>query len=426
MVQERLIEEPLFKLAQMFMGLFVVFFIYLALPSWLGLATVVLSVGYMFVARSFLFLVLCFLNFSIGIAFDYYLRVQSQSFSFYYGNGVSVDYLAFVSLSLFVFFSCVDSYVRSDRSGVTIPAFIYKVSSLWYYPCFLMLVGCSLFVYVNAGSFLSDAFDLRELKKFSFLEYFSFVLLFFVLSARTKKRRVVSYFVVGFFVAALLMASYRMAAIIMALSLVYAVYNGQVIRRYYLVCGWLLLYWGLALIGYYRFGVYDVDFYNLLGYKYGGYLDNTFTGVIETALIYTSVSVGEDFISILGHLVGAILPLPGSLIPDEWIYYVRVYEVHFGRIPGGGLLAGFVIYFHYMLLPFFTVYVVFAYHGARFLDRSGGLVVLSSIMNFVLFVSVCRWWLYGPYVLFKFLGVFFVFYFINKFLFSLDARRFVL
>lgn len=389
-----------------------------------GIYIIFLSLAGIYFSRSFVALVFSFLSVSLGLAFDYYLRVRLNDFGFYYGNGSTVQYLALITMLYMVWFYWLDRVSSSNGKGVVIRSFDIKISSLFYYPSFLLIVFVSFFVAKNAGSFLSSNFELSELSKYSFLEYMAFIVLLFIKSSNSVNKSRISYFVSFCFVLVLLMASYRMVAIIMMLTILFCYFNGRVLRRWPFVLLWVLSYFSLAAVSYLRYGVDDISLYNLLGYKYGGVLDNTFTGVIETALIYSSVSNGESFIGILKHLVGVLAPLPGSFIPDSWIYYVRLYEVHLGRIPGGGLLTGFFIYFNFMLLPFYMLYKAFAFYPAFFGVRNKCSLFynMSSIFYFVVFISVARWWLYGPYVLFKFLGVAFLLFILNGILKSFVNR----
>ncbi len=385
-------------------------------PEYIGLYGMLLCFVCIFTCKSFLTLVLGFLNFSVSIAFDYYLRVWPHGFEFYDLRGIGVEELALFSTLAFLVVLYLDFiYLRRGESGVSIPNIQFDVSHKLYWPLLLAVSFCIVFVALNAGSLFSSEFSLAELKKYSFLEYFSVIVFFFILSSRDNFRLYLSLFVSALFVGTLLMASYRMVAIIIVMTIVLAFYRGKQLHRGYLIGGWGLIYVLMALISYFRGGLYDIGLSQLLGYKDFGYLDNTFTGVIETALIYSSIYEEVDFSIRFFEFIGVLLPLPGFLLPDSMIYYSDLDSRYFGRIPGGGLLAGFFYYFDFLFVPVWFFYIGAVYYCL-------GLEKVTSWfysgLVFVMFVSVSRWWLYGPYVLFKFLGVFFLFVVINKALLS--------
>ncbi|CCU72970.1 hypothetical protein [Thalassolituus oleivorans] len=392
----------------------ITFVIFLLFDSYLGLYGVFLSLICLIVCRSFVTMILGFLNFSVSIAFDYYLRVWGYGYEFYDGRGVSVELLAAISVLLFLYVLFLDVYFACslrDHSlrGVVIPRLEYTAHKILYIPLLLSVGFCSVFIFKNSGSMLSSDFDLQELEKYSFLEYLS-VVIFFLLRADVSKRlRNLAFLVSCLLVLSAIIASYRMVSIIYVMSIIISLLPGKAISRWLMLASWVLLYILMAFISYYRGGSYDIGISQILGYKDFGYLDNTFSGVIETALIYSSIYQNLNFIDRFMELIGTVLPLPGSLIPNHMIYYYDLASKYVGRIPGGGLLAGFVWYFDYLLLLFIVPYFYMVY---RRIFQGGGQFTLA--MTFVFFVSVSRWWLYGPYVLFKFLGVFLIFLVIER------------
>ncbi len=385
--------------------------------SYLGIVGILLSTLGVFTSKNLLTLVLSFLNFSVSVAFDYYLRVWMHGYEFYDEGGIGVVYLCVISTLLYLYILSLDWYFYAGVSPeykvhVEVPDIKYVASAYMYYPLLIMVIWCSFFVYANAGSMFSISFDLKELKKFSFLEYFSVIIFFLLRSNVSIQKRNVALALCFVLVAVILLASYRMVSIIFLMSIALAVFSGLRVNRVWVILAWVVFYIWLAAISYIRGDGLSIDFYKILGYKEYGYLDNTFTGVIETALIYSSIYENNTYVIRLFEFIGVLLPVPGSFIPDFMVYYNDLSDKYIGRIPGGGLLAGFVIYFDYLLVPFVLLYAYIAYR-----KMSIGMDAIWSVaMAFVFFVSVSRWWLYGPYVLFRFLGVFLVFLLLDSLL----------
>jgi hypothetical protein len=381
-------------------------------PSYVGIYGIVLSVIGIASGRSLLTVLLSFLNFSVSIAFDYYLRVWDYGYEFYDGRGISIEYLSFVSVCLFVYVLSLDwRYINPSlgKKYIVVPSVVYQSHSKMYYPLLLLVIWCAGFVFSRAGSMFSSTFSLDELQKYSFLEYFSVIIFFLLRAVVSDFRRNVALFFCSLLVVVMLLASYRMVSIIYFLTIIIAIAPGFKINRSYAIFAWLAFYVSFAFIGYIRGDGSSLSFSTLLGYKDYGYLDNTFTGVIETALIYSSIYEVNTLAVRIGEFIGTMLPVPGFLIPDNMIYYYDLESKYDGRIPGGGLLAGFVIYYDFLLLPVLLGYLLIAYKAYSNPVQS---IWLTSF-GFVALVSVSRWWLYGPYVLFKFLGVFLLFYVID-------------
>lgn len=375
--------------------------------SLLGVLTVALSIFFIIKTRNFLIFVLSAYNIMTGLAFDYYLRVRPHAFDFYYGNGSSVEFLCILSIACYI----VIAYMGDDKENgftksMTIQAKLPEFSSLLYYPFLLSIVGCSLFILKNESTILTNSFDLRELVKYPFLEYFGIIVLFAIGAAKNSKpKEFAVYGAALFLVLVCLATSYRMVAIVIGLSIFFTKYRNVPINKNLMIFIGIFFYSILMIISYVRLGANSLELSRLLGYV-DGRLDNTFSGVIETALMYTSVSYNQPLSQNLMHFAGTILPLPSSLLPDSMSYVFNIFKVHPGKIPGGGLLAGFFIYFNYILIiPVFT----FLFFSLRYRNKNA----LFGSMYFICFICVSRWWLYGPFVFFKFSGIFFVIYLLN-------------
>jgi hypothetical protein len=386
--------------------------VYICTPTYIGLLTIIFSLAGIVLSRTPLFLFLSFLTFSLGVAFDYYIRV-SPYFYFYLKNGVSVEYLCFVSGLLYSFFLYFDRYTESPSLRyVSIDVNFPKVSRYYYCPLLLLVLFVSNFIINNTSNLLSGDFDAYDLQKYPLLEYMGIILAFLILSAkRNGKFYLYTAYVVGSgFIFLCLITSYRMVAIISALSMIFVSQNKKRINKVPLALVWLFSYVILTFISYFRIGIFDVNLENILGYQ-NGHLDNTFTGVIETALIYTGMYSKLGFDQVFAHLIGTILPLPNSLIPDSMLYIVEANRRY--NMPGGGALAGFVIYFSYFLLIPFLSYV-------RFATKHANKNRFAAVMCLILFSTITRWWLYGPFVIFKFFGAFLILYGLNHVLLSCE------
>lgn len=381
--------------------------IYLFDSNTLGIFTVLLSIFFIMKTESFLVFLLSFYNIMIGIAFDYYLRVRPYAFDFYFGNGASVEYLCLLSILIYLAINCLERQKKVWSSTVIIRARKPEFSRLIYYPFLLAIIGCSLFILKNERTILSSTFNIRELVKYPFLEYFGIIVLFAIGSARdSKAKEIFAYAASTFLILVCLLTSYRMVAIVIGLSLIFSRYCGVAVKKSLLLSFGAFFYSALMVISYIRLGASDIGISHIFGYVDNGRLDNTFSGVIETALIYTAVSQTQSFSQNIMHLIGTIAPLPSSFMPDSTSYLVNLFEIHRGKIPGGGLLAGFFIYFNYLLaIPVFA----FLFFALRYSTRK----VIFGAMYFICFICVSRWWLYGPFVFFKFFGIFFLLYLIN-------------
>ena len=392
--------------------------IYLVAPTYLGIATIGISALCMVKTKNLLCLLLSCLNISTGVAFDYFLRAKLHTYTFYFNNGISGELLCLVSIITFIAITTMASFYEPDiKSGVTIPAILPKFSSFLYIPCVLLILGCITFIISSEKSVFSQTFDAYELQKYPFLEYIGLIVMFAVGSANGgKKKEFIAYIVSAIFILTCLITSYRMVAIVTTLALIFMRYNNKIISKKFVITAWLSSYVVLTAISYLRLGIFDISPENVLGYV-NGRLDNTFTGVIETALIYSGVAAKQDITTNLLHLIGTIAPLPNSLLPTAMLYIENVHEVHSGKIPGGGLLAGFFVYFNYLLVGPVFVFLYLAFKKSKSSRICGALY-------FIAFICIARWWLYGPFVFFKFTGVFLGIYLANLIALNVEKRGF--
>lgn len=359
-----------------------------------------------YLSRSITFLFLSFINFSLSIAFDNFIRADPH-FYFYDGSGTTASYLCLISTLIYCAIGIIDvTHPPSKIKGQLIHFKAPTVSPALFWPLVLTIIITAFFIIINGEFILSASYDAYELQKYPFLEYISLVIAFTIQSTRglSRRHRLASYWASIFYISICLATSYRMVAIICSLSLFMMTFNGRIIRKHYLVLVWLCAYVGLTYISYWRIGHYNIDISNIFGYI-NGRMDNTFTGVIETALIYTSIaqqqSLSENFI----YMIGALLPIPNSFIPDQMLYIVDAAKRY--HFPGGGALAGFVIYFNYTYL---APYLTYIYLSFKYSHRGN----IFSWMYLITFITITRWWLYGPYVIFKFLGILTILMITNK------------
>ncbi|MCO7472015.1 hypothetical protein NJG16_18240 [Stenotrophomonas maltophilia] len=362
-------------------------------------------------SRTIVYLFLSFINFSLSIAFDNFLRVD-PIFYFYDGTGVTVGYLCLVSTLLYCVIGMLDMTRKGSGRGLLIDFRFPEVSAGIFWPFALVVLGIAVFVFQSESFVLSTRYDAYELQKYPFLEYVGLLIAFMLQAAKgSRLRRVVGLSVALVYIVVCLATSYRMVAIICSLATFMVIYNGRKVGKPLLVSCWLGAYVGLTYISYWRIGIFEVSLENIFGYV-NGRMDNTFTGVIETALIYTSIAKTQGVMENLGYLLGALLPVPNSLIPDSMLYIVDAMQRY--KFPGGGALAGFIIYFRYLYAIPYLWFIYIAFKRSHL----GG---IASGMYLILFITVTRWWLYGPYVIFKFFGVLLLIMLVNKFALGVGA-----
>lgn len=368
-----------------------------------GLAGCVISLFGIFLSRTIVFLFLSFLNFSLSIAFDNFIRVDKY-FYFYRGDYSEVYTLSVVSLIAYCVIGILDM-LRSSGSGRFLINFEFpKISRLYYWPCVAIIVFSAIFIIRSESFVFSSDYNAYELRKYPFLEYISILIAFMLFS--DSRKRFLSYIVAAFFIVTMIATSYRMVGIICTLSVMMVMFNKVNLRKSLLVAAWLGAYVFLTYISYWRLGHFDVSLENLFGY-FNGRLDNTFTGVIETALAYVHISSDLPLGENIGYLIGTLLPVPNTFIPDSMLYILDAKEKY--TFPGGGALAGFFMYFNYLLAIPYLWYFIVAFKGSLRPSFASG-------MYFILAITITRWWLYGPYVIFKFLGVMSILLFINMLL----------
>lgn len=389
----------------------------LILPAYGGIALMITATITVFTANHLFTVILGLLNVSLAIAFDYFLRAHPNGFEFYRQNSISASHLLITTTILYLAILIIDGVKHGGRAKIRIEIKMPRISRLLFYPLLFSVIWCIYFVTTNGSNIFSRSFSLDELAKFPFLEYFSIVVIFLILAAKqaeSNRKLYAAVFLSAALVTVLLLSSYRMVAVITTLALIISLKNNSTITRSHILLLWLIAYPGLAAISYYRQGVFDISLANIFGYQ-NGFLDNTFTGVIETALIYISTSAQHDANDTIRLLAGVLAPLPNTLIPDSFLYHIDVYERYRGRIPGGGLLSGFIVYFDYLLAPFVILYIYFSCKRANHGIITGAMYIISTI-------TITRWWLYGPYVLFKFFGFFLALTVVNKVLLLIEKN----
>lgn len=389
----------------------------LALPTYGGIALLIAAIITTITANHLFTIILGFLNISLAIAFDYFLRTHPNGFEFYRQNSITASHLLVTTSVTYLAILLIDGFRAGGKAEIKIEISTPRISQLLFYPLCISVIWCIYFVTTRGGNIFHQTFALDELSKFPFLEYFSIIVFFLILSARQSEDNWKIYgasLLSAALVATFLLSSYRMVAIITSLSLLVSLKNHSTIKRSHILILWLVGYPGLAIISYYRQGIFDVSLANIVGYK-NGILDNTFTGVIETALIYIATSAQHDIDTTVKFLIGTLAPLPNTFIPDSFLYHIDVYERHRGRIPGGGLLPGFFIYLEYLLAPFFLAYIYIA-------CKRAGKGIMPGAMYMICTITVTRWWLYGPYVLFKFIGLFLILLATNNILAFMERK----
>lgn len=391
------------------------FFIYILSPKYIGIYSILIACITMASSRGGVLLFLSFLNFSLGVAFNYFIQVD-QKFYFYRSNGVTAAYLCLVSSCIFLFIAYFDALSsRKIKDGCLIDVKLPNVSGILFFPYVAVVICTIVFILKSESNLLKIGFDAYELQKYPFLEYFGLILMFMVEAAKKGGgKRIVFANIVGLaFILTCLITSYRMVAIISSLSLLFVAFNSKTISKFPIIILWLVAYTGLTYISYIRLGNFDITIDNIFGYV-NGRLDNTFTGVIETGLIYTAIGKGQQFGENLLYLIGTILPVPNTFIPDNMLYTVDAYKRYY--LPGGGLLAGFVIYFNYFLTIPIVYFIFIAFLKSKNNAIAGGMYLIT-------FITVTRWWLYGPYVIFKFFGVFIFLCGINRIAKIIELRK---
>ena len=373
----------------------------------IGIIIILISIIGTFTSRNLVVMIFSLMNIFLGHAFFNYID-QGNPFVFYYSNGIEIEYLAKVTFSVINIIYFLDyKYTNYNFHSLNFKIKTYQINQKFFFPIFFIIFFTAMFLFLKEINVFSEGFNKLELEKFSFLEYLSILIFFLFASIREKKTNyLLAIFVVSFLIIVSLLSSFRLVAIIYSLSLFFCMSKENTTNRLLFLFFTLVGGYVVSVIGLYRGWIPSADLLSLVGYK-NGILDNTFTGIIETALIYSSSSTEQNIFQNIKFLIGVILPLPNSLIPDDFLYYKEIYTKHFGRIPGGGLLSGFIIYFNYLLVPFILFYFHYAFKHAK--DNKH-----SAAMYYIILVTLPRWWLYGPYVLFKFLSFYFVVYIITQ------------
>jgi hypothetical protein len=152
-------------------------------------------------------------------------------------------------------------------------------------------------------------------------------------------------------------------------------------------------------------------------------LDNTFSGVIETSLMYTSFSHSlESIAEKVSVGISLLNPFPKFLLPEAHQFHALAKYYHGGRVPGGGIFAGYMIFGGYLVaLPYLLAVKCASscLSGAliSFNDKYRDLVFLLSA---ALFIAIPRIMLYDPSALWRFLLLLFVLYIANSVILQSD------
>ncbi|MEQ5829013.1 hypothetical protein J3456_16845 [Sulfitobacter sp. NFXS29] len=403
----------------------------LVFPSLLGLWLLILSAWIALVAANITTVLYAFINIFLAFTFDYYLRWENTLTLFYRGDGASMEHLCLLTtLVLLVFYVLESSRAFRLNLYAHIPELNLRFSRLsgWVATCTLMAGG--IYVSVTSGTVFQQQFDLDEIGRYAFLEYLS-LLIIVALFSQERGRTARMLFVASaiFYTLCLVLASYRMAGTLSALAIFLGLMSGRKVAKYNIVGIILVGFVAMAGIGILRTGIMEVNLLSLLGYKYlgsyGNVLDSTFTGVIETSLIYSSYSLSLSFTQVLGNFIAIIAPFPSSFMPDSLNYHAMAKAYHQTRVPGGGVVAGYLLFTDYLLaiplLWFFAVTQPIRLRiGREARPRHNS---PHHLMYAILMITMMRWSLYGVYVLFKFVGIFLFIFLVDATVRNFFGRR---
>lgn len=403
----------------------------LVIPMYLGLWMLTLSLWIILVAANITTVIYAFIHIFLGIAFDYYLRWEGSTPLFYRDGGASFEQLGLLTtIILLLFFSMDCSRISQINTRAHIPELNIRFSRLAGWVSSFALMGCSFYVITSTGTILSQEFDVNDIGRYAILEYFALLILVSLFS-RERGRHARFFFIASaaVYTFVLVIASYRMASTVSGLALFLGLMSGKSIAKYKIVGIFVIVFFSMAVVGLLRASNMEINLLALIGYKqlgsFGYVLDSTFTGVIETSLIYTSFSQQIPIAQKVGYLFAIIAPLPSSLLPESLDYHSVAKAYHQTRVPGGGIVAGYVLFTEYLLI--FPLLWFFARSqtiklriGQRMRPQHNS---LQHVLFAILMITIMRWSLYGVYVLFKFLGIMLVLLFLDAVYSSLTSRR---
>lgn len=318
-----------------------------------------------------------------------------------------------IAFSLFLLFLDF-RYGSYQPNKVTVDILLPKVPRLLFVPCLLLILVVILFVSSTVSPIWSAGYDVFQQNRYGVLEYLGVVTLLVYCSVPKRTKRIILFLRIGFFFLTLLLFSwgFRMAAVMCLLSVIVNEFNGKSFGRFLIIWGVFIGYALLNLIGALRFGGIP-DFAAVIGVG-DRELDNTFTGVIETSLMYMEQSSMIDF-SVKGYqFLGYILPIPLSMLPSDVNVAKVVYSAYW-KVAGGGSLLGFCYYFWFLLPPLIITILFKAYKYGSSHTVYGGLM-------FILIMSAPRWYLYSPHVIVKFFIMWLLVVILSILFFSADWR----
>ena len=297
---------------------------------------------------------------------------------------------------------------------VTIDTCLPRAPRVFFVPTILFILVVILFIGSTVSPIWSTGYDVFTQNRYGILEYLNVLMLLVYCSIpnRTKITILLIRFVFFFLIFALFSWGFRLAATMCFLTVIVGEFNGKSFGRSRIILVACIGYVFLNLIGSLRFGGI-LDFGEAIGVGVA-VLDNTFTGVIETTLMYMDQSRNTDLTVKSYQFLGYILPIPFSMLPNDINVANVVYDTYF-KVPGGGSFLGFAYYFWFLLPPLVILILFKGYKYGSSHPIYGGLM-------FLLIISAPRWYLYSPHVIVKFFLIWLLLLILGVSLFSADKR----
>jgi hypothetical protein len=337
----------------------------------------------------------------LGQAFQYFIG-EISNLRFISPGDDALYYLSLGTVFFYIFIFIMDFKYGDYKPGrVLINIRLPRLPGVFFFPTLLFFVVTIIILTNFVSPMWSNDYNVFVQNRYGFLEYFGLLTMLVYCSNRSDSDiRLYAIRIIWCVVfISLVLWGFRMAAVLFLLSVVVLEMNQRSINRLGLIFVVVVAYVLLTAIGSLRFG-YMPEFGNLIGLGNVA-LDNTFTGVIETSLMYIEISESIELTSLLYYFFSMVSPVPYSMLPYEAHYIGTVYE-EFSKVPGGGLIASFFYYFGVPLL-FLIMAVLFTVYKYESIKTIAGSVMLIAIF------SSPRWFLYGPYVLFKLSGLWLIF-----------------
>ena len=403
----------------------------LMIPIYLGLWMLILSVWIVLVAANITTVLYAFIHIFLAFTFDYYLRWDDSTMLFYRSGGASVEQLGLLTTIILLLFYTMDcSRISRINTHAHVPELNLRFSRFAGWFSSFALMGCSFYVITSTGTILQQQFDLNEIGRYAILEYVALLILVSLFSR--EKGPHARFFLIAtaaIYTLVLVLASYRMASTVSGLALFLGLMSGKSVAKYKILGIFVIGFFSMTVVGLWRGNQTDINLLAMIGYKqlgsFGYVLDSTFSGVIETSLIYTSFSQQVPIAQKVGYFFAIIAPMPSSLLPETLDYHSLAKAYHQTRVPGGGIIAGYVLFTEYLLI--FPLLWFFA--SSQTIKLRIGETMrpqhnsLQHVLFAILMITIMRWSLYGVYVLFKFLGIMLVLLFLDAVYSSLTSRR---